>query len=53
VKQPTIPELIRGIAERVLAERDSGRQVDPTRVRWAEAVMRGEQPLPDAAKETA
>lgn len=44
MKQPTIPELIRGIAERVLAESESGREVDPARLRWAEAVIAGEEP---------
>lgn len=34
-----IPE----IARRVLAERDSGRQVDPERIKWAEDVLQRER----------
>lgn len=34
------------IAERVIAEKDSGRQVDPQRLEWAEAIVRANQPEP-------
>jgi hypothetical protein len=67
VSQPTIPDLIRGIAGRVIAERDSGRPVAPGRLAWAEEVLRSQRPpagsnpvspcmraaLPDAAQEAA
>lgn len=38
------------IAERVIAEKDSGRQVDPQRLEWAEAIVRANVPAPHQSR---
>ena len=54
MKQPTIPELIRGIARRVLAEQECGSRVDLARLRWARDVVAGRQPeVPQRAESRA
>ena len=41
--------LILDIARRILAEKASGREVDPSRLEWAEAILRGNEPQRIAA----